>query len=371
MDINNFLEGHVDIIVDWDGKHILNADVSSVRPNVADHLLKGRPVEEAPVMLGRLFTLCGTSQGMAARLACDAATGRAQDDGVFRSAQWGVITELLREHLWRMLMDWPQRLGGQPEIVHMQGLLRGLPSPQSSVDDISRFRDKVAGIIFGESADAWLENGNMDNWQAWAERQNTSIARLMSEVWRMAQEIKLDPQLLPHPFETSDARELNEQMVTNPGFSQEPSWHDGAVETGPLSRMIHHPVLTDASGLLVARMLSRLAEIPVMIRRLEQLVGGDTKLDIAGQMKLSEDEGCAWVETSRGLLVHRVRTENGELRQYQIVAPTEWNFHPKGPCRRALASISANTEEMLRRSIDLVVTALDPCVHYQVKIRHA
>lgn len=373
MAANSYLEGYVGIGIEWDGHHIRKAEVSSLRPSVANHLLSGRSLDEAPILLARLFTLCGTSQEAAARLACQTAGGK--DQRALGDAEWGVITEVLREHLWRVLVDWPQRLGLTPDIGNLQLFLRALPFPQETagLDAIMHFSKQVDLLVFGEPAAGWLEHGSLRYWQEWAERRHTSAARLMSEVWQEAAEIAFDSPLLPHPFDAASILALTEQIRTDPGFCKQPRWHGQAVETGSLARMAHHPALTPmvSSGLLLARMLSRLAEIPVLIQRLIDLANGGSETGIAQGMVLSEQEGCAWVETSRGLLVHRVQSDEGRIAQYQIVAPTEWNFHPDGPCRRALGAIRANSEQALRRCIALVVAALDPCVQYQVEIRHA
>ena len=88
-------------------------------------------------------------------------------------------------------------------------------------------------------------------------------------------------------------------------------------------------------------------------------------------MTLGEGDGLAAVQTARGLLLHRVRLADGRVADYQIVAPTEWNFHPEGALVRGLVGIEARDDAGLVRSAQLVVQALDPCVACRVEVGHA
>ena len=78
--------------------------------------------------------------------------------------------------------------------------------------------------------------------------------------------------------------------------------------------------------------------------------------------------GLAQVQAARGLLVHRLTLELGRLTDYRILAPTEWNFHPQGAAALGLATLPATDEATLRRLAGLFITALDPCVAYDISI---
>ncbi len=81
--------------------------------------------------------------------------------------------------------------------------------------------------------------------------------------------------------------------------------------------------------------------------------------------------GIAWVENARGLLIHQVQLAEGRVARYCIVAPTEWNFHPRGALALALADVpAADAEEARRRALRLV-HSLDPCVACRVEVDDA
>ena len=87
--------------------------------------------------------------------------------------------------------------------------------------------------------------------------------------------------------------------------------------------------------------------------------------------QVKENAGLAWLQTSRGLLIHYAEVENGAVADYRIVAPTEWNFHPDGALTRGLPGKAATSEQQARRHAELLLLALDPCVGYEVGITHA
>ena len=88
-------------------------------------------------------------------------------------------------------------------------------------------------------------------------------------------------------------------------------------------------------------------------------------------MPLARDEGLGAVQTARGLLLHRARLADGRVADYQIVAPTEWNFHPDGALVRGLRTIVADDGATLEQRTRLAVQALDPCVAFRIEVGHA
>jgi Ni,Fe-hydrogenase I large subunit len=78
--------------------------------------------------------------------------------------------------------------------------------------------------------------------------------------------------------------------------------------------------------------------------------------------------GIAQVEAVRGRLVHGIEQENGLVRRYVIVAPTEWNFHPQGAAMRGLAAIAASRRDGWQQIADLFIATVDPCVGYELRV---
>jgi Ni,Fe-hydrogenase I large subunit len=154
-------------------------------------------------------------------------------------------------------------------------------------------------------------------------------------------------------------------------FVAAPTWQGQVYETGALARQIAHPLVSDlwaryGNGLLT-RLAARLVELAAIPGRMRVLARHDGVV-FGDSPAPSAPIGMGMVEAARGRLVHRVEVAKGRVRRYQILAPTEWNFHPRGPLVQGLAGMRADGMDDLYRRVNLVVGALDPCVAYEVEV---
>ncbi len=148
------------------------------------------------------------------------------------------------------------------------------------------------------------------------------------------------------------------------------------VEVGALARQIvdGHPLIGDlarASGGNVAnRVIARLVEIARIVPAIEgwtrRVVPRDpfyARVEIP-----AEAEGAGLIEAARGSLGHWISIKNGRILNYQIVAPTTWNFSPRdasgvpGPCEQALAGAPVRPGETDPVSVQHIVRSFDPCM---------
>lgn len=80
--------------------------------------------------------------------------------------------------------------------------------------------------------------------------------------------------------------------------------------------------------------------------------------------------GLIKVQAARGDLVHRVELSHDvatNVKQYQIIAPTEWNFHPQGSLVSMLKGVIV-PKERLMLLLEKMILAIDPCVAYDIQI---
>jgi Ni,Fe-hydrogenase I large subunit len=122
---------------------------------------------------------------------------------------------------------------------------------------------------------------------------------------------------------------------------------------------------------VVSRITARIAELA---RWLLELGAGDASPGTTPRVlsvPLGNGEGLAAVQTARGMLLHRVRLVDQRVADYQIVAPTEWNFHPGGALATGLVGLEAGDDAQLHGAARLAVHALDPCVGYRIEADHA
>jgi hydrogenase large subunit len=151
------------------------------------------------------------------------------------------------------------------------------------------------------------------------------------------------------------------------------------VETGALARQVvaGHPLARDmiagsggSGGSVAARVVARLLElalvVPAMERWLAELVPGEAWC-ITPQLA-DETSGVGLVEAARGSLGHWVTVRRGRIHNYQIIAPTTWNFSPRdaagtpGALEQALAGLPADATAPLPAAIHHVVRSFDPCM---------
>ncbi len=148
------------------------------------------------------------------------------------------------------------------------------------------------------------------------------------------------------------------------------------VETGALARQIvaGHPLARDMirrhGGSVAARVVARLLELalvlPAMERWLGELAPGKPWC-ITAQLA-DESSGVGLIEAARGSLGHWLTVRRGRIHNYQIIAPTTWNFSPRdgggqpGALEQALAGLPASAGEPLPAAIHHVVRSFDPCM---------
>ncbi len=74
------------------------------------------------------------------------------------------------------------------------------------------------------------------------------------------------------------------------------------------------------------------------------------------------------VEAARGSLGHWIRIKHGRILNYQIVAPTTWNFSPRdhlgtpGVLEQALFETEVGADDADAVAIQHIVRSFDPCM---------
>ena len=148
------------------------------------------------------------------------------------------------------------------------------------------------------------------------------------------------------------------------------------IETGAIARQLAsaHPLVLDAvgrhGGTVYTRVLARLLElarvVPLMEQWLQQL-----KINEAYCVPtpvFTEGVGVGLSEAARGSLGHWVVASRGRIANYQIVAPTTWNFSPRdatgtpGALEQALVNAPVQAGEITPVAVQHIVRSFDPCM---------
>jgi coenzyme F420-reducing hydrogenase alpha subunit len=364
------LEGRVHVSATLSGGHIAAVSVASQRPLLADRLLRGKSVDEALRLLPAVFALCGRTQAVVAAAACESAVGREPQAAAVLWREREVMAEMIHEHAWRLLLDWPGLVGEAPD-VELLGRVRALlHHAHDSANAWGAACDAIATLlrarVLGLRLDDWLAATTARTWLDWADAGLTSTARTLRRLRGLPGAEGPDFALLAWPEPADVLTNIAQPVLRDPGFAQQPAFAGQPAECGPLPRLIEHPALAELAedDPVAARAFARLAELVA-------LVTGDARADRNAAAPLDTGTGVGWSEMARGLLTHVARVEDGRIAGYAIVAPTEWNFHPRGALPAALEHGVVADLPSAERAVAIAAATLDPCVALTAEVHHA
>ncbi len=377
------IEGRLDIRV---APKRAAVSVLSTRPTLASRLFEGRTIDETLKLMPLVFNVCGQAQSVAAVRAIESAIGETPNSDVQHARVILQRLETLREHLWRVLFEWPEFCGGERanaslgRITQDVQALKQLIDPEQMVcrwPGLQRFalnldelrplaehlRQSVASQVFGGDTTTWLHH-DQDTFLAWADTSPSPAAQLLKFVRRRAWESLGNAKMATLP--KSVERELTAILSAEGAdvFVAQPTWKNQTRETGPSARQAAHPLMKAIGRRFGNGLLWRLTARLIEIAELSSVLL-DTEKPPRGQT------GFAQLEAARGRLCHYVELEGEKVSRYRILAPTEWNFHPSGVAVRTLTSVRAADESTAQLQARLLVHSIDPCVGYDLHIEES
>ncbi|MCU7877184.1 MAG: nickel-dependent hydrogenase large subunit [Candidatus Thiodiazotropha sp. (ex Lucinoma borealis)] len=390
------VEGELRIELHRHEKRISQVRILSSRPLQLPRLFEGKPVAELLGMVPMLYSVCGTAQACAAVQACRQAMSQDVESQVALAEEMLVTVEIAREHLWRILMDWSTFANkpiDRPLVASLSSLMPTAKSacfakrdlftlkPALQFDEkkfvsiIEQIANTASNAIFAEQPSVLYAMSDIDSFNHWLDVSKTSPSMLLQDLRDQQTGHLGDGGMYALP--TIDAQKMSQRLAQADAdyFIATPDWQGGNYETTPLTRMTSHPLLQQlvlhyGFGLMT-RMMARLLELAsipgTLYRQAQVLVGLQGRIEKTAP-ELVEQQGLGEVEAARGRLIHRAVQQNGIIKSYQILAPTEWNFHPHGVVARGLQKLPAENVSFLRQQADLFINAVDPCVGYQLEI---
>jgi hydrogenase large subunit len=166
--------------------------------------------------------------------------------------------------------------------------------------------------------------------------------------------------------------------MTDPAYSwcKAPRLAGETVEVGALARQVvdGHPLaralLRNGAANVRARVLGRLLEVARTALTLEAWAAALSPgaSHMAPAHPLETGRGAGLVEAARGSLGHWLIARDGKITNYQIIAPTTWNFSPRdgqgipGPVEQALEGAQVIPGETTPLSVQHIVRSFDPCM---------
>ncbi|HEV6968830.1 hypothetical protein [Roseateles sp.] len=338
--------------------------VRNERPDWAGTLARGKSPAEVPGLLASLYSLCGHAHRLCAQMALQAVErGEAPADA---AAARALQHETLCEHARRIGLDWPAALS-PAAAGDASRSLQACPPLRSREADLRDARLWLQKHLLAMPAADWLRGWEASPawWSDWSTAGHGWLPALVRDARAAADwPVAAAEPLHAHAGAVS-LRQLAASLRGTPGFSRQPLWQDDCAETGCWTR------LNDAARPLPAtpwqRLGSRVAELVRLSLPDEPGRSGSGWLAF-GALQVAPGEGLAWVEMARGLLVHHAALDGaGRVAAYQVLAPTEWNFHAEGAVAAALERLRPAHGAFAQRRIAALMAAYDPCVRFEVE----
>jgi uptake hydrogenase large subunit len=296
--------------------------IASTRPVAAARIFLGLEAGEMTRRIGRVFSLCGAAQTVAALGAVEQAMGIAPAPGVAAAREAARLAEMITQTAMRLALHWPRALGLdlRPDLV------------RAALEAERGLEARVLGEGWRQPGAALGAPGAID----------ASLAPLMA--------LADDP--LPEALAGAiAARGIEGFGALAPG--QGP-------EAGALWRNWDAPAVAEARARHGAGLAARLAaarhDLTILPGQLAAALARVAETPPRPALRAT-GAGEATVETARGPLTHRVEIVDGIVTACATEAPTEANFTPQGPVATGL--IGAPLDPV---AAELHVLAIDPCV---------
>ncbi len=388
------IEGQIEIDMHTHSNKVVSVEVQSSRPLQAPGLLLGKSPSQVLSVIPLMYNICGIAQARTSLLAIQQCLSIELNPAVEIARDMLVLVENAREHLFRIFIDWPKLLElhierpRPPSSMHLLSEFKQAlftdgsafemhsqlkPDSKHLLELINHLEQELHHQVLQISTQHWLAISSIDQLNHWMHEcdgiaacaiRAVSDQDLSSQGYADCPHLPtLDTDILLNRLNNEDADE----------FIASPDWQGALYETTPLTRQQGNaviPALTHKLGnALLTRWVARLVELAGIPQQLKRLL---SRLEGAQRTTKSDNcrqNGIAQTEAARGRLIHRVAVDQDRISKYQILAPTEWNFHPRGLISKSLGSLKANSTQQLELLARLTINAIDPCVGYTLRIQ--
>lgn len=370
-------------------KTVNGVQIDSNRPiKAAAQVLEGKTIAEVLELLPLMFNVCGRAQTCAGVRAMEKALGIHVHDQVEKLRDAVVNMETLRELLWRIYLDWPDfnntkvnyeyfkkvlDLQKQYETIidNKKLFILGAKPYRIDVDALTKISEELMHVVETSLLSVpiynWLQIFGDQSFDRWLKSADTTAAHLIKKIafegWSSAGNHPLTP--LP-TLTRAVERELSKSMQ-DPNFIAQPSWQGQCCESTSLTRVTTPLLITMAKSYgngLLTRVIARLTEIAMLT---QQLVPHNVPDTNDTPILPIHRHGLGAVAAARGQLFHRVKIKKQCILEYQILAPTEWHFHPQGVAYQSLCQLYGD-RHAIEQQARLLINIIDPCVGYEFSL---
>jgi uptake hydrogenase large subunit len=389
----NAIEGQLNIDLYPDKSAQARVQISSSRPLQASRVMIGKTPQEVLKVLPLMYNVCGVAQARTSLKAIQNNLSLSEPRNAEAARDMLVLVENAREHLFRILIDWPTLFKleqDQSQLPLLGRLIKEFkvalfangdafsldsqlqPDGQLLRQLIDQLENTLQQAIYHQPIEQWLQINDIDTLYNWSKGYDSTATNSLSIIcdhgWTSQGFSRLDP--LPELDNNELMQRFNDSSAEQ--FIARPEWHGQQYETTTLSRQMDQPLIQSLAqefhNTLITRWVARLLELARIPTQLRQLLTDIESSDSIVMNSSNSNIGLAQTEAARGRLIHRVEIENDLISQYQILAPTEWNFHPQGLIAHSLGNLTSKDPVLLQQLARLMINVIDPCVGYELKV---
>lgn len=366
--------GQIEVNVKWQQGRIRCVELCSSRPQRLTELFCHKPLSAVVQMIPMLFSLCATAQQVAALRAAESALGLQVEPIVERARDRLIQAETVRELGLKLFSDWLlDELGIKVRLIQgcnalnrcLQWAMK-LNPPLPPVSETTVENDVLSELhevfkltdVAALTTDAILERFLLQD----VIEQLVSLDKV--EIKPGAAALDLDDSRLRQQVISALAAEDAK------AFCAQPSIDGRCYETSVLTPVAsglgeqsgQGNELASASGFIRSR-------LQMLISHFLQLLNGS---EVSSAQPQFEETGVSLVNAARGALLHRLSLDSSDPAQacitdYKIVAPTEWNFHPRGTLVQMLEGVMVE-QAQLPQLVACLIKLIDPCVGWTLKL---
>ncbi|MBW2401601.1 MAG: nickel-dependent hydrogenase large subunit, partial [Deltaproteobacteria bacterium] len=307
-----------------------------------------------------------------------------------------VAFEALEQTLWRILLDWPRCVGGRADEGALKRFRKRLAELEGGVFADSQWnrlggarvnsntkalartaasltRDVEELLFGGARGDEVLRSRS--SFEAWFRAGSNPTAAVFD--WVVSNQLEDFGGVGIQPVNEFDEAYICDRIARDDAWEYcgQPEQHGEVRQTGALASLANTPLVRELHGEhgygLSTQLAARLLEVPTLLGDIHDQILALAPGEVPALREISTGRALGSVDTARGRLFHWVEVRDGRIARYRTLAPTEWNFHPRGPLAQGLAGAPAKDLTTTRRAVGLLMTAIDPCVGIQLEIAEA
>jgi coenzyme F420-reducing hydrogenase alpha subunit len=388
------IEGEIKISVVARSGQVESVSITSTRPLHITKLFAGKSIDSVADIMNALYHLCNTAHRFAFLRLLDESTVITLSQNEIQAYNLLLDLETIREHCFSIASKWSQDTDNlvDTNIINLLATLKEINSTLFANTDALSLADKelqsfnsiekliikleqqLQNLLIGSKNNSESIFTDMDSFNNWLQVGESKSVTFLNYLQQHKLNEMGDVKVFHLP--DLDPEELS-GLLDNEVYIRQPSYQDTTCETTPYSRQSKHQFIKQLVNVhgngVLTRAVSQLLEVFELLNKVKcdyKNIKAET-ISYKVQFPTLEKSALVQLEAARGRLVHQLSIENEKIKSYQILAPTEWNFHPKGVLNHMIKSLNFTDKEDLINKVRLLINAIDPCVGYSIKVDHA